>query len=75
MKSYQRLFKGETVKAKVLISIQKERISLGQTTYRRPLLPGATIRKGIIVTTTVTKLLDTGIEVTVVITWLGLLEN
>ena len=60
--------KGETVKAKVLdIDPEKERISLGiKQLTEDPFTTGAaTIRKGIIVTTTVTKLLDTGIEVTV----------
>ena len=60
--------KGETVKAKVLdIDSEKERISLGiKQLTEDPFTTGAaTIRKGIIVTTTVTKLLDTGIEVTV----------
>jgi len=60
--------KGENVKAKVLdIDPEKERISLGiKQLTEDPFTTGAaTIRKGIIVTTTVTKLLDTGIEVTV----------
>ena len=60
--------KGETVKARVLdIDSEKERISLGiKQLTEDPFTTGAaTIRKGIIVTTTVTKLLDTGIEVTV----------
>ena len=60
--------KGETVKAKVLdIDSEKERISLGiKQLTEDPFTTGAaTIKKGIIVTTTVTKLLDTGIEVTV----------
>ena len=60
--------KGENVKAKVLdIDPDKERISLGiKQLTEDPFTTGAaTIRKGIIVTTTVTKLLDTGIEVTV----------
>ena len=60
--------KGENVKAKVLdIDPEKERISLGiKQLTEDPFATGAaTIRKGIIVTTTVTKLLDTGIEVTV----------
>ena len=60
--------KGETVKVKVLdIDSEKERISLGiKQLTEDPFTTGAaTIRKGIIVTTTVTKLLDTGIEVTV----------
>ena len=60
--------KGENVKAKVLdIDSEKERISLGiKQLTEDPFTTGAaTIRKGIIVTTTVTKLLDTGIEVTV----------
>ena len=59
--------KGENVKAKVLdIDPEKERISLGiKQLTEDPFTTGAaTIRKGIIVTTTVTKLLDTGIEVT-----------
>ena len=60
--------KGENVKAKVLdIDPEKERISLGiKQLTEDPFTTGAaTIRKGIIVTTTVTKLLDTGIEVTI----------
>ena len=60
--------KGENVKAKVLdIDPEKERISLGiKQLTEDPFTTGAaTIRKGIIVTTTVTKLLETGIEVTV----------
>ena len=60
--------KGENVKAKVLdIDPEKERISLGiKQLTEDPFTSGAaTIRKGIIVTTTVTKLLETGIEVTV----------
>ena len=60
--------KGDNVKAKVLdIDPEKERISLGiKQLTEDPFTTGAaTIRKGIIVTTTVTKLLDTGIEVTV----------
>ena len=60
--------KGENVKAKVLdIDPEKERISLGiKQLTEDPFTTGAaTIRKGIIVTTTVNKLLDTGIEVTV----------
>ena len=60
--------KGENVKAKVLdIDPEKERISLGiKQLTEDPFATGAaTIRKGIIVTTTVTKLLDTGIEVTI----------
>ena len=60
--------KGESVKAKVLdIDPEKERISLGiKQLTEDPFTTGAaTIRKGIIVTTTVTKLLETGIEVTV----------
>ena len=60
--------KGENVKAKVLdIDPEKERISLGikQLTEDPCTTGAATIRKGIIVTTTVTKLLETGIEVTV----------
>ena len=60
--------KGENVKARVLdIDPEKERISLGiKQLTEDPFTTGAaTIRKGIIVTTTVTKLLDTGIEVTI----------
>ena len=60
--------KGENVKAKVLdIDPDKERISLGiKQLTEDPFTTGAaTIRKGIIVTTTVTNLLDTGIEVTI----------
>ena len=60
--------KGENVKAKVLdIDPEKERISLGiKQLTEDPFTTGAaTIRKGIIVTTTVTKLLENGIEVTV----------
>ena len=60
--------KGENVKAKVLdIDPEKERISLGiKQLTEDPFTTGAaTMRKGIIVTTTVTKLLETGIEVTV----------
>ena len=60
--------KGENVKAKVLdIDPEKERISLGiKQLTEDPFTTGAaTIRKGIIVTTTVAKLLETGIEVTV----------
>ena len=60
--------KGGNVKAKVLdIDPEKERISLGiKQLTEDPFTTGAaTIRKGIIVTTTVTKLLDTGIEVTI----------
>ena len=60
--------KGENVKAKVLdIDPEKERISLGiKQLTEDPFTTGAaTIRKGIIVTTTVTQLLDSGIEVTV----------
>ncbi len=60
--------KGENVKAKVLdIDPEKERISLGiKQLTEDPFTTGAaTIRKGIIVTTTVTKLMETGIEVTV----------
>ena len=60
--------KGDNVKAKVLdIDPEKERISLGiKQLTEDPFTTGAaTIRKGIIVTTTVTKLLETGIEVTV----------
>ena len=60
--------KGENVKAKVLdIDPEKERISLGiKQLTEDPFTTGAaTIRKGIIVTTSVTKLLDTGIEVTI----------
>ena len=60
--------KGDNVKAKVLdIDPEKERISLGiKQLTEDPFTSGAaTIRKGIIVTTTVTKLLETGIEVTV----------
>ena len=60
--------KGENVKAKVLdIDPEKERISLGiKQLTEDPFTTGAaTIRKGIIVTTTVTNLLDTGIEVTI----------
>ena len=60
--------KGENVKAKVLdIDPEKERISLGiKQLTEDPFTTGAaTIRKGIIVTTTVTKLLDTGIEVSI----------
>ena len=60
--------KGDNVKAKVLdIDPEKERISLGiKQLTEDPFTTGAaTMRKGIIVTTTVTKLLETGIEVTV----------
>ena len=60
--------KGENVKARVLdIDPEKERISLGiKQLTEDPFTTGAaTIRKGIIVTTTVTKLSDTGIEVTI----------
>jgi small subunit ribosomal protein S1 len=60
--------KGETVRAKVLdIDPEKERVSLGMKQLTEdPFASGAAaIRKGIILTTTVTKLLDTGIEVTV----------
>ena len=60
--------KGENVKAKVLdIDPEKERISWGIKQLTKALFTtgAATIRKGIIVTTTVTKLLDTGIEVTI----------
>lgn len=60
--------KGENVKAKVLdIDPDKERISLGiKQLTEDPFTTGAaTIRKGIIVTTTVTNLLDTGIEVSI----------
>ena len=60
--------KGENVKAKVLdIDPEKERISLGiKQLTEDPFTTGAaTIRKGIIVTTTVTNLLDTGIEVSI----------
>ena len=49
------------------IDPEKERISLGiKQLTEDPFTTGAaTIRKGIIVTTTVTKLLDTGIEATI----------
>jgi small subunit ribosomal protein S1 len=60
--------KGENVRAKVLdIDPEKERVSLGiKQLTEDPFASGAAaIRKGIILTTTVTKLLDTGIEVTV----------
>ena len=60
--------KGDVIKAKVLdIDPEKERISLGiKQLTEDPFTSGAAaIRKGIILTTTVTKLLDTGIEVTV----------
>ncbi|MBH69143.1 MAG: 30S ribosomal protein S1 [Rhodospirillaceae bacterium] len=60
--------KGDTVRAKVLdIDPEKERISLGiKQLTEDPFATGAAaIRKGIILTTTVTKLLETGIEVTV----------
>ena len=60
--------KGDNVRAKVLdIDPEKERISLGiKQLTEDPFATGsASIRKGIIMTTTVTKLLDNGIEVTV----------
>jgi small subunit ribosomal protein S1 len=60
--------KGDVIRAKVLdIDPEKERISLGiKQLTEDPFTSGAAaIRKGIILTTTVTKLLDTGIEVTV----------
>ena len=70
--------KGENVKAKVLdIDPEKERISLGiKQLTEDPFTTGAaTIRKGIIVTTTVTKLLETGIEVTVGESMAGLIRK
>ncbi|MBL6598677.1 MAG: 30S ribosomal protein S1 [Alphaproteobacteria bacterium] len=60
--------KGDMVRAKVLdIDTEKERISLGvRQLSEDPFESGAaTIRKGVIVTCTVTQLSDNGIEVTV----------
>jgi len=60
--------KGDMVRAKVLdIDTEKERISLGvKQLSEDPFESGAaTIRKGVIVTCTVTQLSDNGIEVTV----------
>ena len=60
--------KGDNIRAKVLdIDPEKERISLGiKQLTQDPFTSGAAaIRKGIILTATITKLLDTGIEVTV----------
>ena len=70
--------KGDNVKAKVLdIDPEKERISLGiKQLTEDPFTTGAaTVRKGIIVTTTVTKLLETGIEVTVAESMAGFIRK
>jgi small subunit ribosomal protein S1 len=57
--------KGDTVKAKVLdVDVEKERISLGvKQVSGDPLEKAGPIRKGDIVTTTVTEVTDGGIEV------------
>jgi len=59
--------KGSTVKAKILeVDIEKERISLGiKQLTDGPVKDSETLKKGQVVTCTVSKVLDRGIEVTI----------